>query len=65
MNSSGSHGYEKPPVYEYGVGIGGEEHRTGMTYIEAKDWIDYMVTNGVADLYYMIRRPIGEWEKVV
>jgi len=62
------HKYEKAPVYEYGVGFNGEEHRTGMTYFESLDWVKDWHEHcrnhgGNSDAFYMIRRPIGEWNR--
>lgn len=53
--------------YEYGIAMDGavdDPHRTGMSEAVARKWIAELVEDGgPSDLFTIIRRPIGNWEK--
>lgn len=54
------------PEYEFGVGRRRTEdvHRCGMTETEARDWVAEVESDGaLPGAFYVIRRPIGEWEE--
>lgn len=54
------------PEYEWGVALRRIHgpHRTGMTEQDARDWVAEAEEDGAAPgAFYVIRRPIGEWEE--
>lgn len=53
--------------YEYGIAIsiyGPEDpHRSGMDLEEAEDWIRTLSDPNFDNFFYIIRRPLGPWER--
>jgi hypothetical protein len=56
--------------FEYGIAMRGfesEPHRWGMTKSEAELWVKDWEADAIKDyqrgLFYVIRRPVGKWER--
>lgn len=57
-------------MYEWGImhyRLTDELHRGPMSEAEARTWLDEwdeMSPNAMAGMFYLVRRPVGDWEKV-